>query len=116
EVTTLAAELDTVERVTQAAIGAGLSSRVHARIGNLASWTPEAELDAVIVSPGALAGLSPAERARVLDLLQSATADGGVHLVEALASSSKSENGALALDAIRARYHGWHIMSDAAAT
>jgi len=108
EVTTLASEMDMMERVIQAAIGAGLGSRIHARMGDLASWTPDDQLNAVIVSPSALAGLSLAERARVIGVLQSATADGGVHLVQTLASSSKS-TGTVSLDELRTRYDGWEI-------
>src|SRR4051812_1695443 len=44
DVTTLASEHDALERVIQAAIGAGLAGRVHAQIGDLASWIPESPL------------------------------------------------------------------------
>jgi len=54
----------------QAAIGAGLASRVHAQVGDLSSWTPDAALNAVIVSQVALHGLSAVERARVIEVLQ----------------------------------------------
>ena len=84
EVTTLTAEADALERVMQAAIGAGLAGRVHAQIGDLSSWTPDLPLNAVIVNPSALDGLSADERARVIELLQSATMDGGVHLVQTI--------------------------------
>src|SRR3982750_4392460 len=47
EVTTITSEFDTVERVMQAAIGAGLSGRVHAQMGDLSSWRPERPLNAV---------------------------------------------------------------------
>ena len=73
DVTTLGAETEPLERVMQAAIGAGLAGRVHAQVGDLASWTPDESLNAVIVNPSALHGLSPAERARVIELLQTAT-------------------------------------------
>ena len=41
DVTTLTPESDALERVMQAAIGAGLAGRVHVQIGDLSSWTPE---------------------------------------------------------------------------
>ena len=48
------------------------------------AWAPDAELDAVIVTSTALRGLTTAQRsARDHSLLQRATADGGIHLVEA---------------------------------
>src|SRR5215831_1953457 len=71
DVTTLAPEMDALDRVMQAAIGAGLAGRVHAEVGDLASWTPSSELplNAVIVNPAALEGLSASERARVIRVL-----------------------------------------------
>jgi len=108
EVTTLAAELDAMERVRQAAIGAGLGGRVHTHVGDLSSWTPEAQLNAVIVSPAALNGLSADERARVIEALQTATMDGGVHLVQTILGSSKA-NGTISLEELRTRYRGWKV-------
>jgi hypothetical protein len=108
DVTTLTGEATALERVMQAAIGAGLAGRVHALIGDLASWIPELPLDAVIVNPAALAGLSAAERARVIQVLQKATMDGGVHLVQTIVSASRS-NGAVSLDELRSRYRGWTV-------
>jgi hypothetical protein len=108
EVTTLGAELDAVERVRQAAIGAGLGGRVHTHCGDLSSWTPETPLNAVIVSPAALHGLSADERARVIEALQTATMDGGVHLVQTILGSSKA-NGTISLEELRSRYRGWKV-------
>jgi hypothetical protein len=108
DVTTLSAESDAHERVIQAAIGAGLAGRVHAQIGDLSSWTPEVPLNAVIVNPSVLNGLSAAERTRVIQVLQTATMDGGFHLVQTIVSSSKS-NGALSLEELRSRYRGWTV-------
>ena len=39
DVTTLTSEADALERVMQAAIGAGLAGRVHAQVGDLSSWS-----------------------------------------------------------------------------
>lgn len=107
EVTTLSSQETELEQIRQAAIGAGLAGRVHAQIGDLASWSPEVPLTAVIVSPAALDELSAAERARVIQVLQSATADGGVHLVQTIASAKA--NGAVSLEELRSRYHGWTV-------
>lgn len=108
EVTTLAPEEDMMERVRAAAIGAGLAGRVHAHVADLASWTPDLPLNAVIVNPVVLDSLSAEERARVIEVLQSATMDGGVHLVQTIASSAK-ETGALSLEELRTRYRGWEV-------
>ncbi len=110
EVTTLTGEMDALERVMQAAIGAGLAGRVHARVGDLSSWLPEQPLDAVIVNPSALESLSADERARVIEVLQSATLDGGVHLVQTIAATGR-EQGAdeLSLEELRSRYRGWEV-------
>src|SRR5215510_2042751 len=102
EVTTLASEEYTLERVVQAAIGAGLAGRVHAQVGDLASWTPQVPLTAVIVSQAALAGLSPEERARAIEVLQSATMDGGVHLLQTIVDG-------MSLEELQSRYHGWTV-------
>jgi hypothetical protein len=108
QVTAIGSAYDTLERVTQAAIGAGLGSRVHTKLEDLSSWTPETPLDAVIVNPSALDALTPDERARVIDVLQSATLDGGVHLVQTIAGSGKSSGG-ISLEELRNRYHGWTV-------
>jgi hypothetical protein len=108
DVTTLTAESGALERVMQAAIGAGLAGRVHAQIGDLASWTPEVPLNAVIVNPSVLDGLSASERTRVIQVLQSATMDGGIHLVQTIVSSNKAI-GAVSLEELRSRYRGWTV-------
>ena len=108
EVTTLASEFDTVERVMQAAIGAGLAGRVHAQMGDLSTWTPESPLNAVIVNPVVLDSLSAEERARVIEVLQSATMDGGVHLVQTIAATAKGST-AMSLEELRKRYRGWEV-------
>ena len=92
DVTTLGEEIDAVERVMQAAIGAGLAGRVHAELADLSSWTPPQErlLNAVIVNPAALDRLSADERARVIADLQRATLDGGVHLVRTISPAARS--------------------------
>jgi hypothetical protein len=107
-VTAITVEPDALERVIQAAIGAGLGGRVHALMGDLSSWTPGGALSAVIVNPVALDMLSAEERARVIQLLQGATADGGVHVVQTVSTSSKS-NGAISLEELRSRYEGWSV-------
>jgi hypothetical protein len=107
EVTTLTPETEALDRVMQAAIGAGLAGRVHAEVGDLASWRPEVPLHAVIVQPAALVGLTPAERARVIETLQHATTDGGVHLVHAIIGSRAT--GSVSLEELRSRYDGWTV-------
>ena len=105
DVTTLA-EPDAVQRVLDAAEQAGLGERVHAATLALESWTPEAPLTAVIYSPAAFAGLSTGERARVIQVLQSATADGGLHLVQTIAAGKRAP---VSLDELRRRYRGWDV-------
>jgi hypothetical protein len=108
EVTTVSPEYDAVERVMQAAIGAGLGSRVHAKECDLASWIPDLRLNAVVVNVSAFEGLSQPERTRIINLLQGATADGGVHLVQTIIASSKA-SGAASLEELQHRYDGWDI-------
>jgi hypothetical protein len=58
-----------------------------------------------VCTPAAFAGLSDTERAHVITLLQNATTDGGVHLVQTLVAGSQS----LSVDELRQRYLGWTI-------
>jgi hypothetical protein len=105
EVTALANGAE-VQRVLDAAEAAGLGERIHATTLGLESWTPDAPLTAVIYSPAAFAGLSSAERARVIQVLQSATADGGVHLVQTIAAGKRAP---VSLHELRRRYVGWDV-------
>jgi hypothetical protein len=103
DVTALEPEADGVQRVMEAAIQAGLGERVHAFATELTHWTPDVPLHAVVCSHSALDSLGPRERARVIAVLQSATADGGVHLVETIAAGSS------AIEELRAKYQGWQV-------
>jgi hypothetical protein len=103
---TALAEPDAVQRVLDAAEQAGLGERVHAATLALESWTPDAPLTAVIYSPAAFAGLSTGERARVIQVLQSATADGGLHLVQTIAAGKRAP---VSLSELRRRYRGWDV-------
>jgi hypothetical protein len=97
---------EAVQRVLDAAEEAGLGERVHASAVALDSWTPDAPLSAVIYTPAAFAGLTAAERARVIQVLQSATADGGVHLVQTIAAGKRTP---VSLEELRRRYRGWDV-------
>jgi hypothetical protein len=77
-------------------------------MGDLSSWIPEVPLNAVIVNPAVLNGLSATERTRVIQVLQTATMDGGFHLVQTIVSSNKV-SGALSLEELRSRYRGWTV-------
>jgi len=103
DVTAIESEEAAVQRVMEAAIQAGLGERVHAMAAELDEFTPRSELRAVICSHSALSSLSAREQARVIAVLQSATMDGGVHLVETIAA------GSAAIDELKARYRGWAV-------
>lgn len=103
DVTALEVEEDAVRRVMEAAIQAGLTEKVHAVAADLGQWTPDSPLQAVVCTHSALSNLPPRERARVIGVLQSATTDGGVHLVETIVA------GANAIEELRATYRGWEI-------
>jgi hypothetical protein len=92
---------DVVARVLTAAEEAGLTAKVRGCVTDISHWTPDVPLNAVICTPAAFNGLSTAERKRVIELLQSATADGGVHLVETILAGQEAE--------LRDRYAGWEI-------
>ena len=96
---------EVVERVMSAAEAVGLARQVTAFASPLTEWCPDGPLTAVVVSPAALAGLSVADRARVIEALKSATLDGGVHLVETIVAGQA----ALSMDELRIQYRGWSI-------
>lgn len=96
---------DAVLRVVRAAEAAGLTQRVRSYCADLVAWAPDVQLHAVICSPTAFAGLTTQDRAKVIEVLQGATVDGGVHLVEMIAAAAD----AVPLDELRSRYRGWTI-------
>ena len=100
---------DCVQRVIDAAEEAGLGSRVHASAESINAFTPAGPLSAVVYSPAAFAGMSTAERARVIEVLQSATLDGGVHLIQTIAAGKRT---AVSLDELQRRYRGWDVTVD----
>ena len=104
-VTTLEAEPASLARVRAEAEAAGIGERVDAHLGGLREWKPDARYSLVVWTTTALAGLSSAECARVIQTLQSATVDGGVHLVQTIiAGRAASER-----DEILRRYEGWDV-------
>jgi hypothetical protein len=105
QVTALEDNEEAVERVVTAAGQVGLMSRVQGRPIGLGAWAPEAPLNAVVVTPAAFNGLTADQRTRVIDLLKSATIDGGVHLVETLAAGDT----AMTVEELQVRYHGWDV-------
>jgi hypothetical protein len=108
-VTAIEPEMDAVERVVRAAEAAGLTRRVRGYCADLGGWAPDVQLHAVVCTPTAFAGLSVQERARVIAVLQSATVDGGVHLVETLAAGADAQDGEMPIEELASRYDGWTI-------
>ena len=106
-VTAFEATPDAVQRVMHAAEVAGLTERVRGYCSDLGTWDPDVQLHAVVCSPAAFTGLSEEERARVIEVLQSATANGGVHLVETLAAATGAEE--MPIEELESRYSGWKI-------
>jgi len=104
-VTAVEEEADVLERVISAAEAVGLARKVNAFASPLSQWAPDGPLTAVVCSPAAFAGLSHTDRARVIAVLQSATMDGGVHLVETIVAGQT----ALTIEELRSQYRGWSI-------
>jgi hypothetical protein len=96
---------DEVQRVMIAAEAVGLARQVTAFLSPLSEWSPDGPLSAVICSPAAFAGLSDVDRSRVIEVLQSATLDGGVHLVETIVAGQAG----VTIDELRSQYRGWSI-------
>ncbi|MEX2182140.1 MAG: hypothetical protein WD771_08870 [Gemmatimonadaceae bacterium] len=105
EVTAVESEVSVVNSVLRAAQDAGLTEKVRGFVADLVSFTPDGPLAAVVCTPAAFAGLSVFEREQVIRLLQEATTDGGVHLIETLVAG----HAVLSEDELRSRYSGWEI-------
>ena len=105
DVVALGDEDDVLQRVLAAAAAAGLGERVRAFHADWTEWTPDAELQAVIVTTAALRGLTATQRTRVIKMLQRATAEGGVHLVQA----AEADRTNASLRELERRYQGWSV-------
>jgi hypothetical protein len=104
-VTSVETQEDVVDRVISCAVEVGLTGRVRGFVSDLGTWRPDIPLNAVVCMPAAFEGLSDSERAHVITLLQNATADGGVHLVQTLVAGRR----ALSVEELRQRYNGWQV-------
>jgi hypothetical protein len=106
---------DALERVMHAAEAVGLTRLVRGCVADLGEWSPDVALRVVVCAPAALERLTPAERARVIDTLQGATLDGGVHLVQTLVDAERRASldaaacDTLSLDELHRRYDGWAV-------
>ncbi len=105
EVTAVEAQEEDIERVMAAAEAVGIGSRVRPRLAGLAEYAPDLPFTAVVCSSTAFSGLSSEERARAIAVLQSATLDGGVHLVETIIAGKT----AVTLEELTSRYAGWRV-------
>ncbi len=106
DVTTIDTEQDVLERVLDAAYEAGLGERVHAQIADLSSWSPAAPLSAVVCAATALGDLTVEQRAHAIDVLQRATATGGVHLLH---TAPAADSRRVPIDELRVQYGGWEV-------
>ena len=82
-----------------------LAGRVATLPVSLRDWSPEEPLSAVVCTPAAFAGLTSAQRAKVIEVLQSATRDGGVHLVDTIIAGRNEPS----LSELKKSYKGWTI-------
>lgn len=110
-VTALDTTEDVLERVLDAAAEVGLTGRVRGLVADLASWSPDMPLNAVVCAAAAFKGLSPEECAHAIAILQAATTAGGFHVVETGGEGGR----VLPLDELRARYDGWNISMESGA-
>ena len=97
---------EVMERVMHAAVEVGIAGRVRGFVGDVAGWTPDRPLNAVICAAAAFAGLTDAERAEAIALLQRATTRGGVHVMQRRAGEADE---APSIAELAASYDGWQI-------
>lgn len=105
QVTAVEEDPELVEKVITAAGVVGLTSRVNGCVSGLDQWYPESPLHAVVCSPAAFERLTTDQRERVIEILKSATLDGGVHLMQTLVAGHAASE----LEELRARYRGWDV-------
>ena len=85
---------------------ANFPGRIDHHSEPLNEWEPDAEsLSAVVCTPNAFSGLTARQRAQVIAVLQSATEDGGVHLVETIIAGRSG----VSLSELRRSYKGWEV-------
>ena len=86
---------------------ANLPGRIDHHPKELKEWSPSVEgsLSAVICTATAFAGLTARQRAIVIADLQSATEDGGVHLVETIIAGRSG----MSLSELKKSYKGWAV-------
>jgi len=105
EVTALGGDEQIVEQVRREAEDVGLAARLHGHVADLGSWAHGQPLDALVCGSDALARYPIAERARLIALLQGATSNGGVHLVD----TAPGARAMLSLEELATCYSGWNI-------
>jgi hypothetical protein len=105
DVTAVDREVNSLERVMNAAQAAGLADRIQSYVAQVTDWSPDVPLGALVCTPEAFTGLSAAERGRAFELLQGATRDGGVHLVGTIIRGKRG----LSVTELRRQYKGWMI-------
>jgi len=105
DVTAVDREVNSLERVMNAAHAAGLADRIQGYVADITDWSPDVPLGALVCTPAAFTGLSADERGRAFELLQGATRDGGVHLVGTIVRGQRG----LSVSELRRQYRGWSI-------
>ena len=106
DVTTLDPTEDVIERVIDAAAGVGLTGRIRGVVSDLAAWQPDFPISAVVCAAAALQELTPQQRQKALAILQAATKDGGVHVVETSSDGVRL----VPLEELEASYYGWQTI------
>ena len=105
DVTAVDREVDSLERVMNAAHEAGLADRIQSYVADLTDWSPDVPLGALVCTSEAFSELSREERGRAFELLQGATRDGGVHLVGTIMRGQRG----VSVAELRRQYKGWSI-------
>jgi hypothetical protein len=84
-----------------------LPGRIDHYAEGLKEWAPSKDrsLSAFVCTPAAFSGLTARQRAQVIGVLQSATEDGGVHLVATLVAGQAG----VSLSELRKSYKGWDV-------
>jgi hypothetical protein len=84
-----------------------LPGRIDHHSEGLREWAPSADrsLSAVVCTPAAFSGLTARQRSQVIGVLQSATEDGGVHLVATIIAGQSG----VSVSELRKSYKGWEV-------
>ncbi len=104
-------DLTGIEASESRAAAEALGQRFHTLVINLSGWFPDVNPNLVVIDPTLIGSLDDATASKLVKLLKSRTAPGGVHLVLSLSV----EEDLIPMDVWKRHYCGWVVESSSRA-